>query len=37
MFAEFPGGEAGALVARAGLVDPNMDRNALVVGTVDRG
>jgi len=36
VLAELPGGQTGALVARAGLVDPDMDRNALIVGTVDR-
>ena len=33
---QFPGGQAGALVARSGLIDPDMNRNALVVGDVDR-
>ena len=34
--AELPGGEAGALVARPGLVDPDMHRDARIVGAVDR-
>src|SRR5580692_2517306 len=37
VLAELPGGQAGALVARTGLVDPDMDRDALIVGAVDRG
>src|SRR5262249_54434527 len=37
MLAELPGGEAGALVARPGLVDPDMDRHPLIVGAVNRG
>ena len=37
VLAELPGGEAGALIARPGLVDPDMDRNTLVVGAVNRG
>ena len=36
VLAEFPGGQAGALVARPGLVDPDMDRDAVVMGAVDR-
>src|SRR5882672_10467293 len=33
---QFPGGEAGALVARPGFVDPDMEGDALVMGAVDR-
>ena len=33
---QLPGGEAGALVARARLVDPDMEGNALVTRAVDR-
>ena len=36
VLAEFPGGERGALVARAGLVDPDMERDTGVVRGVDR-
>ena len=36
VLAELPGGEAGALVARPGLVDPDMDRDAVVMGAIDR-
>ena len=35
MAGQFPGGEAGALVARPRLVDPDVHRNAGVVRTVD--
>jgi hypothetical protein len=37
VLAELPGGEAGALVARTGLVDPDMDRDAVIVGAINRG
>src|SRR5215469_465142 len=37
LLAELPGGEAGALVAWPRLVDPDMDRDAVMVGAVDRG
>jgi hypothetical protein len=37
VLAEFPSGKAGALIARPGLVDPHMDRNAFVMRAVDRG
>ena len=33
---QFPRGKAGALVARSGLVDPDVDRQAGVVGEIDR-
>src|SRR6516164_5552206 len=36
MLGELPGGEPGALVARPRLVDPNMNRNAVVMRAVDR-
>ena len=32
---ELPGGERGALIARARLVDPDMDRNAAIMRLVD--
>ena len=34
--AQLPGGQRGALVARAGLVDPDMHRDARPRGLVDR-
>jgi hypothetical protein len=37
VLAELPGGAAGALVARTGLVDPDMDRDAVILGAVDWG
>ena len=36
VLAEFPGRQRGALVARAGFVDPDMDGDAGIVGLVDR-
>ena len=33
---QLPGGQRGALVARPRLVDPDMDRQALVMGAIDR-
>ena len=33
---EFPGGERGALIARPGLVDPDVDRDAALMRQVDR-
>ena len=33
---QFPGGQAGALIARPGLIDPDMDCDPLVMGQVDR-
>ncbi len=36
MMAEFPGGERGALVARARLVDPDMDGGAPIMRQIDR-
>src|SRR5215469_11980644 len=35
VLAQFPGGEAGALIARPGLVDPDMNGNALVMRAID--
>ena len=37
LMSEFPGGEAGALVAGAGFIDPDMDGDAGGVGGVDGG
>ena len=37
MVDEFPGGERGALVARARFVDIDVDRKALLHGAIDRG
>src|SRR5205814_4427035 len=37
VLAQLPGGQRGALVARARLVDPDVDREARVVGRVDAG
>ena len=37
VLAELPGGERGALVARARLVDPDVDRYAFIVSLVDWG
>jgi cobalamin biosynthesis protein CbiD len=37
VLAEFPGGEARALITRPGLADPDVDRDGLIVGAVDRG
>jgi len=37
VLAQFPGGQAGALVARAGLVDPDMNRDAGIVRDIDGG
>ena len=36
VLAELPGGQAGALVARPGFVDPDMDRDAGIMGAIDR-
>ncbi len=36
LLAELEGGERGALIARPGLVDPHMERHALLVGEIDR-
>ena len=36
VLAELPGGEAGALVARPGLVDPDMERDAGIMRAIDR-
>ena len=36
MTAQLPGGERRALIARPGLVDPDMDRDAAIMGQVDR-
>ena len=33
---EFPGGEARALIARPGIVDPDMDGNAILMSAIDR-
>src|SRR5205823_11660794 len=37
MLAELPGGQTGALVARPCLVDPDMHRDAGIVGAVNGG
>ena len=34
---ELPGGQAGALIARPRLVDPDMERDAVVMSAIDRG
>jgi hypothetical protein len=36
VMAELPGGQRGALVARPGLIDPDMDGEATVVREIDR-
>src|SRR5260370_8106849 len=36
VLAEFPGGQAGALVARPCLIDPDMHRDAGFMGAVNR-
>ena len=36
VLAEFPGGQAGALVARPRLVDPHMHRDPRIISAVDR-
>ncbi len=36
VLAQFPGGEAGALIARPGLVDPDMERDAAIMRQIDR-
>ena len=36
VLSEFPGGQAGALIARSRLVDPDVNRNAGIVRLVDR-
>ena len=36
LLGELEGGERGALIARPGLVDPHMERHALLVGEIDR-
>jgi len=37
VLAELPSGKAGALIARPRLVDPDMDWDAILMSTIDRG